>query len=205
MKKLFLTSFASVSLGLIKDLLPKLAHEMKVAFIPTAGDPYDKRDFVDSDRDSLVEMGFVVKDVDIKALQGVELEKEFDDIDIIFVAGGNTFYLLDQVKKSGFDEVIKKLVEDGVIYIGSSAGSALCCPTIEYVKRFDDPGEAPELIDYAGLNLFSKIIIPHAQKEKYSERINQTIEEMENKGYEIITLSDEQMVVVNGDQFEVVG
>jgi hypothetical protein len=41
MKKLFLASFASVSLDLIEELLPKPASELKAAFIKTAADPYE--------------------------------------------------------------------------------------------------------------------------------------------------------------------
>ena len=43
-----------------------------------------------------------------------ELAKE--DIDVIFIAGGNTFYLLEKVVESGFFELVKELVGKGVIY-----------------------------------------------------------------------------------------
>ncbi len=204
MKKLFLASFASVSLDLIQPLLPKPATELKAVFIPTAGDPYDDKSFVYVDKDKLVEMGFEVVDIDLKKTQGSDLENALNDVDVILVAGGNTFYLLDQAKKSGFDVLVKKLVEKGVVYIGSSAGSILCCPTIEGAKRFDSPTDAPDLKDYTGLNLFNKILIPHAHKEKYAERIQQTTEEMKTKGLEIITLTDNQAIIVNDDDFSVV-
>ena len=53
------------------------------------------------------------------------------DYDVIYVQGGDPFYLLEQVKLSGFDKVVKDLVKQGTIYIGVSAGSYIACPTIE--------------------------------------------------------------------------
>lgn len=199
MKKLFLASFASVSLDLIRDTLPKPPDQLKAAFIPTAGDPYEDKGFVDVDRNALTNMGMSVIDVDLKVTRGEDLEKVLNNVDVILVAGGNTFYLLDQVKKSGFDVIVKKLIDKGVIYIGSSAGSILCCPTIEGAKRFDSPTDAPDLTDYSGLDLVDFIVIPHAHKERYKERIQQTTEEIQAKGYIVKTLNDDQAISIDGE------
>lgn len=204
MKKLFLSSFASVSLELIAELLPKAANQLTAAFIPTAGDPYENKDFVYVDRDALTKMGMRVIDVDLKTTTGAALEKVLSSVDVILVAGGNTFYLLDQVKKSGFDSIVKKLIEKGVVYVGSSAGSILCCPTIEGAKRFDSPADAPELTDYTGLNLVDFVIIPHAHKEKYKERIQETTAELNSKGLKVTTLTDNQAIIVDGTSVKTV-
>lgn len=204
MKKLFLASFASVTLDFIRELLPKPAFELKAAFIPTAGDPYSDKGFVEVDREKLVKMGFDVIDVDLKKIDETALEAKLADIDLVLVAGGNTFYLLDKVRKSGFDRVIQKMLDRGLIYVGSSAGSILCCPTIEGAKRFDNPSDASDLTDYRGLNLFDKIIIPHAHKEKYAERIKQTTTEMDDQGFEVVTLTDNQAIILNGEESKIV-
>jgi dipeptidase E len=204
MKKLFLASFASVSIELVIDLLPKPANQLKAAFIPTAGDPYDNKDFVYVDREAIVKMGMTVVDIDLKTTKGYDLEKALHDIDVILVAGGNTFYLLDQAKKSGFDSIVKKCIERGVIYIGSSAGSILCCPTVEGAKRFDSPADAPDLADYTGLDLIDFVIIPHAQKEKYKDRIRETIDDMNGKELEVKTLTDNQAIIINDDNVKIV-
>lgn len=158
MKKLFLASFASVSLDLVEELLPKPASELKAAFVPTAGDLYEGKEFVQVDRKKLESMGFSVRDVDLKGKQLIDLERDFNDVDLILVAGGNTFYLLDHIRKSGFDQLLPRLLNDGVIYVGSSAGSIVCCPTIESARRFDDPKEAPDLGNYEGLDCTPKLI-----------------------------------------------
>ena len=105
-----------------KSLLPKTA---SVAFIPTAGDPYPERPWIDADRKALVELGYNVTDIDLKGVTAESLEKELSSHDIIFVAGGNTTYLVQQSYISGFDDVIRGFLERGKLYIGSSAGSIL--------------------------------------------------------------------------------
>jgi len=199
MKKLFLTSYACIVLPLIKKMLPNNKKNHTVAFIPTAGDPFEDKHFVYRDRDALLDMGFKVIDIDIKLKHHKELADALSKVDIVFVAGGDTFYLMNEVRKSGFDSIIVKMIEKGKIYIGSSAGSVICCPSIEGAKKFDNPELVPDLKDYTGLNVVNKIIIPHTQKEKYSQRIKETTKHMSTLGYEVVKLTDEQMLVVDGE------
>lgn len=50
--------------------------------------------------------------------------------DAIFVGGGNTFRLLATLQAKGLIPVIRERVLGGMLYMGSSAGSNLACPTI---------------------------------------------------------------------------
>lgn len=205
MKKLFLASYAAVTLELVKPLLPKPADQLKAGFIPTAGDLYeDAGRFQHPDKEALEKLGMAVTEIDLKATQGEELARVMQQMDVVLVAGGNTFYLLDWVQKSKFDEIVKKRISEGLVYIGSSAGSILCCPTIEGAKRFDPPEAAPELSDYTGLNLVNIVIIPHTHKEKYKQRIEETTAELQESGLEVVHLTDDQAVVVDEDEWKLV-
>ncbi len=74
-----------------------------------------------------------------------------------------------------------------------------------HLQSFDDPSLAPDLNgDFAGLNLIPEILIPHAQKEKYFERIVSAKKEMEAKGFEVVTLTDEQVFVVSDEERKVI-
>ncbi len=203
MKKLFLASYAAVTLELIKPLLPKLADQLKAAFIPTAGDPYDDKDFVYVDKEALEKLDMTVSEIDLKTVRGEELKTALSAVEVVLVAGGNTFYLLDWVRKSGFDEIIKERIAEGLIYIGSSAGSILCCPSITGAKRFDPPEAAPDLTDYTGLDLVDFAIIPHTHKERYKQRIEETTAELQESGLEVVHLTDDQVVIVDGDNWRV--
>ncbi|MBU1199637.1 MAG: Type 1 glutamine amidotransferase-like domain-containing protein [Nanoarchaeota archaeon] len=198
MKRLFLTSVAAETLKEFVKILPKLPKDYTVAFIPTAADPYENKSFVEEDRSKLLELGFKVVDVDIKEKTEEQLLDELAGIDIIFVAGGNTFYLLEKSIESGFGKIVKNLVEQGVMYIGSSAGSVLVGPTLEPIQTLDDPKKAPNLKSFTGLNIVDFVVLPHFGIEKYKEKQEEILEEYKDK-VKIITLTDKQAILIEGN------
>ena len=197
--KLYLASYAMASMAKI------IKHEgndfagKKAVFIPTAGDPYDNKDFIESDRIALEKYGLDVIEMDVKNKNEEEIREVFDGADVVLVAGGDTFYLMEKLKESGADKIIKEFVARGGIYIGSSAGSIICCPTIEGAEDFDDPKLAPKLDNFDGLGIFRDVIIPHAQKEKYFERIRRATERLESKGFKVYPLTDDDVLFFDGD------
>ena len=100
------------------------------------------------------------------------------DFDIMYMMGGNTFYLLDQIRKYNFDKVIKKFIYNNKIYIGSSAGSIILGNSIKYTLGFDENNV--NMTDFRGLKLVDGIIIPHANRKE--ELIN-SIKDKEEKIY----------------------
>ena len=196
--KLYLASYAMVSMAKI------IKHEgcdfagKKAVFIPTAGDPYDNKDFVEADRIALEKYGLDIVEMDIKNKNEEEIRKAIASADIVLVAGGDTFYLMEKLKESGADKVIKDFIENNGIYIGSSAGSIICCPTFEGAEEFDNPNLAKGLNNFDGMGVFKDAIIPHAQKEKYFERIRRATERLESKGYKVYPLTDDDILFFDG-------
>ena len=196
--RLYLASYAMVTMAKIIEHEGRDFVGKKAIFIPTAGDPYDNRDFVETDKIALEKYGFDVIEVDVKNKDEEEIRKAIDGADVILVAGGNTFYLMEKLKESGADKVIKEFIEKGGMYIGSSAGSIVCCPTIEGAEEFDDPRLAPELDNFDGMGVFKDVIIPHTHKEKYFERIKRATKKLESKGYKVYPLTDNDVLFFNG-------
>jgi dipeptidase E len=170
--KLYLASYAMVTMNKIVKHEKKNFTGKKAIFIPTAGDPYDNKDFVEADKNALEAQGLKVVELDVKNKDEDTIRSIVNGAEIILVAGGDTFYLLEKMKESGADKVIKDFIRNGGVYIGSSAGSIVCCPTIEGAKEFDNPELAPNLKSFNGMNIFGDIVIPHTHKEKYFERVN---------------------------------
>lgn len=204
MKKLFLASQAVITLDKVTELLPKKPSELNLVFIPTAAELYKEKPWLDEDRGKLVQMGFKVKNLDLRNKTSQELSNDVKNVDVIFVAGGNTFYLLEKVKESGFDKVLRRLIDKGIVYIGSSAGSVLLCPTIAVVEGLDDQREAPKLKSYKGLGVIDFLILPHYGEEKYKKKHELIIEKWKNKGFELKLLTNQQAIIVNNDRTKVV-
>lgn len=201
--KIYLASYAMVTMNKI------LGHEggdfagKKAIFIPTAGDPYDNKDFVEADKKALEEHGINVVEMDVKNKDEAEIRRLIDGASIILVAGGDTFYLMEKFKKSGADKVVKEFIEKGGIYVGSSAGSIICCPTIEGAEEFDNPSLAPNLKNFDGMNIFNSVIVPHAHKEKYFERIKRATKKLESKGFKVYRLTDDDVLFFDGNSSKI--
>ena len=201
MKKLFLTSvFKNVADELV-GILPSPANQLTVAFVPTAADVYEDKWFEEADRDKLVEMGFKIIDLPLKNRVKDEVEKILKKADVIFVAGGNTFYLLEQTRASGFIELTPKLVNNGIIYIGSSAGSYLACPTIEVANWKHQDRNIVGLTDLTALSLVPFLMSVHYNPE-YDDSLKQGIAQTK---YPVKILTDNQALIVQEDEVKLVG
>lgn len=174
--------------------------EMVIAFVPTAGGLVPRAPWVEQDRKALVEMGFQIKDVDIAGKTEEELREVCADVDCIFVAGGNTFYLLEQTRKSGFDKVIKESIAKDILYIGSSAGSVLLGPSIEWVDQFDDKSVA-HLDSEDALGIVDFSVMPH--DEVYHQK-NREVMEAYKKKYYFIPLRNTEAVIVTDEGHRVI-
>jgi len=75
----------------------------------------------------------------------------------IFVGGGNTFLLVKTLYEKQLISVIKKEVEKGTLYLGTSAGSNICGPTMKTTN--DMPIVYPPSFETLGLIGFN--INPH--------------------------------------------
>lgn len=194
--KLYLTSLASGCIGKI-DFAPK----MTVAFIQTAADLYEKKEFVENDRRALHDKGLKLTEVDIKAFSQNRLYEKLANFDIMFFSGGNAHYLLEKMNQSGFREIVRKLLDKGVIYIGSSAGSVVVCPDINFIKPMDHQEKVPNLKDFTGLSLIGFYFLPHFGREKYAGICRQILQDNQDK--EIIPVRDDELIVVTDDGWNV--
>ena len=131
-------------------------------FVTTAAEvEAGDKQWLQADRDVLVQAGYDVQDYTLTGKSRSEVELALKDIHTLFVSGGNTFYLLQKIQESNCADLIRSRVENGMIYIGSSAGSLVAGPDIYPGYSIDDAEKAPNLKGYAGLNLVDVVVLPH--------------------------------------------
>jgi len=204
MKQLFLTSASDY---VIEDIVKKLPSELlgtNVAFINTAseiegGDLW----WVRAEKDGLVKVGFNVDEFSITGMSKDEIENRLKDKQIIYFCGGNTFYLLDQVIKTGCEQIIKDKIENGVIYIGSSAGSMIVGTRIDLVSTIDDESKAPDLKS-TGLGIVDLSILPHWGSSEFKEGYLSGVGAMYTEGVKIVPLTNQQYLWVKDDTLELI-
>lgn len=141
--KLLLTSGGITNDSLAKaleELVAKPANEIHIAFIPTAAHPQrEEKGWLINDMHRLVERGYKVDIIELTALSKNELLQALGPTDVIFVGGGNTFYLSYWLQKSGLTEMLPELLKSKV-YAGISAGSMIAGKSLALSSQaLDDP------------------------------------------------------------------
>lgn len=151
----------------VAGAIRELPTNMSVAFIRTASRPCTDLGWLEAERAILVDAGFQVTDVhELHASTRSIVERS----DAVFLGGGNTFVLLDQLRKSYFDELLISMHRAGKILIGESAGALVLGPTIAPIRFIDEPERAPELSDFAGLGLLPFFPAVHFGRSEYLDQ-----------------------------------
>ena len=128
-----------------------LAGATKVTFVPYAARDWDG--YTRQVRRALAGFGFEVESVH----QSGPWPHGLPDNPAVFVGGGNTFRLLKTLQDGGLLDQIRRKVQGGMLYMGSSAGANLACPTIKTTN--DMPIVQPA--NFHALGLVGFQINPH--------------------------------------------
>ncbi|MCX6718462.1 MAG: Type 1 glutamine amidotransferase-like domain-containing protein [Candidatus Staskawiczbacteria bacterium] len=204
-KTLLLTSNGMQMKNEIIKLLQKPAYDVTVAFITTAAKPEENLDYLKKDWNIMRdELGFNVEEVDIDGKTESEVMKLLELKDIIFVEGGNTFYLLKSMRECNFEKVIRKLLKWGKVYIGASAGSIVAGKTIKTAGWKNGDKNMVGLKNLKGLNLVGFDIFVHYQPEN-AETIKQQIKNPRKRAKKLKILTDGQAILVQGREVALIG
>ena len=204
MKRLFLcSSFADVANLLIdfanEDLKGKI-----IAFIPTASVTESIRFYVKTGKKALEKVGMIVEEVEITQFSNEEISSILHKCDYIYITGGNTFFLLQELKRKGVDKIISEQVKSGKLYIGESAGAIIASPDTEYMKNvnFDPIEKAPELEDYSSLGLVDFYTIPHYGNFPFKKKGEKVIQ-LYNEKLQLIPISNKQAIFIEDSNIQI--
>ena len=196
--KLFLCSHFSSVGSLIKEEIDN----KKVAFIPTASLHEGYTGYVGSARKLFKKLGASVTEIDISTEAYSTIQAVFEDADVIYFTGGNSFFLMDQLRKTEMDELLKKELASGKLMIGESAGAIICAPTIQYIEQMDEKPEDYSQEDNEGLDLIDFYVLPHyltAPFKKITERIMAEFSDLN-----ICAINNHQAIIVNDEGSKVI-
>ncbi|MBI1984602.1 MAG: Type 1 glutamine amidotransferase-like domain-containing protein [Candidatus Wildermuthbacteria bacterium] len=145
--------------------------------------------------------------VDISALPRELWQPRIETTDVLFFSGGDTFYLLHWLKKSGLAELLPELLKTRV-YAGISAGSMATGKSLalrNHVKLY--PDEAPmKYPDDEGLGFFNFHFRPHLNSPDFPKVRREVMEELAKEIKEpIYALDDQSALKIVDGKIEVVG
>ena len=148
------------------------------------------------------EMKISEKSLEISKLNEKTIKNKIEKTNYLYIGGGNTFYLLQELKRKNLIDFIKNRVNSGMVYIGESAGAIITSKDIEYNDLMDDKTIAKDLKEYSGLNLVDFYIVPHLNEFPFEESAKQTVEKYKDK-LNIIAINNSQAIILKDDKFEI--
>lgn len=161
MIKLFLSSFFSDVAGSFETFAQESLQGKVITFIPTASVTEKVTFYVESGRKALKKMGLIIDEVDISKEDPDKAKATLQRNPYIYISGGNVFFLLQELKRTGIDAILLEEIQKGKCYIGESAGSVILSPDIEYAQHMDNPKDAPNLSNYESIGAVDFYTVPH--------------------------------------------
>ena len=152
-------------------------------------------------------LGLAAEPVDLRAHfhDAASLRQRLSGYDLVWVMGGNSFVLRRAMKSSGFDHIVRDLLEaDRIAYGGYAAGAVVAGPSLRGLELMDDPFELPEGYDepliWNGLSLTPFAIVPHFRsRHPEAAAAEKVVSYMEARKARFRALSDGEVIVRVGN------
>lgn len=143
----------------------------------------------------------------LKELKVLHLDKQkttFADVkgfDVMYMCGGSTYWLMQQIRKSGFDTVARRFVKKGGTYFGISAGSIVAGINIA-ITGWGSAGEENDvrLKDLRGISLVPLAIFPH-----YEPKLKKEVRDFQKTvSYPVVALNNMQALIMRGSSSRII-
>jgi len=197
MKHLFLSSyFTNIGDLFLKYLEDNNIKAKRVTFIPTASKFEEVDFFVEEAISFFKSIDIKVDILDLSTSPLEDIKNKLEQNDFIYVSGGNTFYLLKELQRTGADKLIKEQINLGKLYIGESAGSIILSSNIDYIKYMDS-NEEVGLKSFDSLNVVDFYPVPHYKNFPFEESTEEIIQKYGNS-INLLPFNNNEIIVVNG-------
>ncbi len=185
----------------LQDLTGKLPSQVKIGFVPIALNvEQGSKDWVVNQFLGLWRNGYSWIDIIDPTAAGVDWRGRLEKVDVVYPSGGNTFHLLEQVRKTGFDKWLVKNLKHKV-YVGGSASTILMSPTIGVAEIDKIDPNLFGLKDLTGLDLVDFEVVVHVPSMISAKSAEKYARKSKNKVY---LFDDETAIKIDGNKQEVV-
>jgi dipeptidase E len=173
----------------------------KILYIATGAKKVDDVSFVERHLHRVAERNLNYTAYDIEGKSEREISKTMDNYDVIHLEGGNTFHILKTIYTTNFDKILKRRLEEGMNYIGTSAGSYVMTPSIITATWNDRGFDRCGLEDHTALNYVPFVLKAHYTKERKQSILDNSL----GLKWPLKILTDNQAIAVDGNNYQLIG
>lgn len=189
------------------ELLGRPAHEVAVAFVPTAATPgAGDKSWLIKDLQYFVEQGF--RSIDIVDMSAVPRENwlsRLETSDLICVGGGDEQYLAKMMRDTDLVAVLLELLKTR-IYMGISAGSMVMGKLLSNELTKELWPEESFVGNEEGMGFFDVSILPHMNSQYFAHLRPERIQSLASRfPRTIYALDDYAALKIIDGEIEVVG
>lgn len=154
---------------------------IKILFIPVAAEvDKESREILPECINELLRMGILESNIDIRNdIENITYIEIINKYNCIYMAGGDENHLINRINNSGFRNELLRAINNGIFYIGVSAGTCICTP---YVSN--------------SLNIIPNSTDVHCEKDVTPDGLLPI-----NKN---INLSAKQAILINGNDIRII-
>lgn len=210
MQHLFLTSSVGVP-PVARSIRKHLGTDkpLRTVFLstPVEGDAdQDDLSWVDDERNELNKYDFVTFDYTITGKNLAQIRQDLEGIEVLYISGGNEFYLKEKSNESHFEEFVHDFVGSGGIYIGTSGGSIIAGTDMTPLQNLSDLKGLSAPVDNKGFGLVNFTILPHWGSTEFRDRwlSSETFDLIYQERTNLIALNNYQYIEVLGDKFKII-
>ena len=185
----------------LQGLIGKLVQDVRVGFITTA-----KNNREVSPAEALIKQiaqldkwGYVNYKL-VDPSHDTNWEQIIEEVDLVVIAGGNTFHLLNESRMNGFVDWLRANV-DKKVYMGTSAGSILLTPYIGVAPLDNGDENTPGISDLRGVSLVDFEVSPHTPEdvsyktlEEYAKQSPRTVYALDDQSAVLVTNSEHTVI-----------
>lgn len=168
----------------------------RILFVPYA--LHDRDGYADKAAQRLGQMGFGVDSLH----RAPEPRRAVATAESVFIGGGNTFRLLDALYRTGALEAIRHRANEGMPYMGTSAGTNVACPTIRTTN--DMPIVQPpsfDALDLVPFQVNAHYLDPDPASTHQGETREQRLQEyLEENDRTVVGLREGTWLRIEGDR-----
>ncbi|MBD67099.1 MAG: hypothetical protein CME62_17995 [Halobacteriovoraceae bacterium] len=178
-----------------------LQEDPKLLFIPLAGDPEHFDDGLERIQSTFSTIHFdkIEMCLDLHELEWDYLKR----FDAIYIDGGNTFTLMNEIRNTHFYELLHRFLHHGGVVNGDSAGAIILGSHLETAHFGETPDEnETEVISYQGLNLLGPYAIHCHYELSEKKEVQEFVKEY---GFPVIALHENTAIAVIDNELRVIG